>query len=167
MSFEAGERILLANKRDTLDFGEALGKHAHPGLLVLLAGELGTGKTTLVKGLARGMGARPIDVASPTYTIAKRYETPRGPLLHVDLYRMNGTACIEDTGAGEALERKDAVVAVEWADHIDLSDYPALHIRLEYHADSPESGRMAEVRADVETAGVLEKTLNEFRGHQL
>ena len=84
------------------------------GDLVLLVGELGAGKTTFVRGLARGMGLD-ADVMSPTFQLVRVYAGDP-PLAHVDLYRLGDTAELEGLGLDELLE--DAVVVVEWGDRL-------------------------------------------------
>ncbi len=86
------------------------------GLVVSLAGALGTGKTVFVKGLAAGLGVDPEAVSSPTFAIAHEYAGPAGRrLAHVDLYRIQSIAELEDAGFLDLLE-PGAVIAVEWGD---------------------------------------------------
>jgi len=107
---------LSASPEQTLTLGEAVGRNARAGDLIALVGELGSGKTLFVGGLARGLGVEPAaHVTSPTFTIMHRY-TGRLPLYHIDLYRLDGPADLYDVGLEEYLEG-DGVVAVEWADH--------------------------------------------------
>lgn len=80
-------------------------------LLILLAGDYGTGKTTFVQGLARGLGISAV-VRSPSYNIMKKYEDGRLPLVHADLYRTGSEADIEELGLIE--ETGDGILAVEW-----------------------------------------------------
>ncbi|PYR75241.1 MAG: tRNA (adenosine(37)-N6)-threonylcarbamoyltransferase complex ATPase subunit type 1 TsaE [Acidobacteria bacterium] len=93
--------------------GERLAPLLKPGDVVLLYGELGAGKTALVRGLARGLSADPEDVSSPTFTIIQEYHG-RVTLYHVDLYRLDPLE-IEDLGL-EDLVCGDGIVAIEWAD---------------------------------------------------
>jgi len=85
-----------------------------PGDVVLLYGDLGAGKTAFVRGLARGIGANPDDVSSPTFTLVQEYAGPRLTLFHVDLYRL-APAEIDDLGL-EDLVSGNGVVAIEWAE---------------------------------------------------
>jgi tRNA threonylcarbamoyladenosine biosynthesis protein TsaE len=93
--------------------GAALAGALAPGDLVLVRGELGAGKTTLVRGAARALGVE-TPVTSPTFTIAQRYEG-RVPVAHLDAYRLTGP---DDEEMGLALEAigEDAVAFVEWPD---------------------------------------------------
>ena len=95
--------------------GEAVGKHVCAGDLIALVGELGSGKTLFVGGLARGLGVDPTAyVSSPTFTIMHRY-LGRLPLYHIDLYRIDTPAALSTVGLEEYLEG-DGVAAVEWAE---------------------------------------------------
>jgi tRNA threonylcarbamoyladenosine biosynthesis protein TsaE len=116
-----------------------------PPLLVLLSGELGSGKTTLAKGIISGLGAaREEDVTSPTFTLVHVFrvlprERPRqgepsagNKVYHVDLYRVADFHDLETLGLEDALS-EPAVLLVEWSDRFHLrSDWPRLTIHLEH-----------------------------------
>lgn len=100
----------------TRALGEAVGRLADAGDLIALTGELGTGKTLFVGGLARGLGVDPaIYVSSPTFTIMHRY-CGRLPLYHIDLYRIETPEAFASLGLDEYLAG-DGVAAIEWAEH--------------------------------------------------
>ena len=103
-----------STEAETGAVGESLGRTLAPGRVILLYGDLGAGKTAFVRGLARGLGANPEDVSSPTFTIVQEYAGTKATLYHVDLYRL-GPAEIDDLGL-EDLIAGDGVVAIEWAD---------------------------------------------------
>jgi tRNA threonylcarbamoyladenosine biosynthesis protein TsaE len=103
-----------ANESETEAAGEALGRELRPGDVVLLYGDLGAGKTAFVRGIARGIGANPDDVSSPTFTIVQEYAGPSATLYHVDLYRLE-PAEIDDLGL-EDLVSGEGIVAIEWAE---------------------------------------------------
>ena len=104
-----------------------------PGWTVLLYGNLGAGKTTFVRGLAEGLGVPPEDVSSPTFTLVQRYDG-RVPLYHVDLYRVEHPADVDDLGLDE-LVAAGAVVVVEWAERLPRRPLIGLEVRLEDAGD--------------------------------
>ncbi|HYL51712.1 MAG TPA: tRNA (adenosine(37)-N6)-threonylcarbamoyltransferase complex ATPase subunit type 1 TsaE [Acidimicrobiia bacterium] len=98
--------------QETESVGAALGQFLHEGDLVVIGGDLGAGKTTFVKGVARALGVRD-PVTSPTFTIVQEYEG-RVPVAHVDIYRLQRVQELHDLGLEEMLD--DRVVLVEWGD---------------------------------------------------
>jgi tRNA threonylcarbamoyladenosine biosynthesis protein TsaE len=103
---------------ETESAGEELGRRLRRGDLVLLKGELGAGKTTFVRGVARGTGSS-VPVASPTFQLVRIYPG-RVQLAHVDLYRLEKADELRDLGLDELLEAGAAVV--EWGDRLDVED---------------------------------------------
>jgi tRNA threonylcarbamoyladenosine biosynthesis protein TsaE len=112
-----GGPIRLADAAATEAFGEALGRQLRGGDVVALQGGLGAGKTTLARGVLRGLGHRG-DVTSPTFPIVLTYEPPdtRLPAWHVDLYRIEDEAELEELGLDEA--RVDGVLLIEWPERL-------------------------------------------------
>lgn len=102
----------LPDEAATLALGAALARAIEPGLVVYLRGELGAGKTTWTRGFVRGLGGDPEQVASPTYAVLHRYDTPRGRVFHLDLYRL-GPDGAWGLGLDEELAPGDFLVA-EW-----------------------------------------------------
>ena len=105
---------VTASEEETSRAGESLAASLQAGDLVLLYGQLGAGKTAFVRGLARGLGATPDDVSSPTFTLIQEYAGERATLYHVDLYRLD-PAEVGDLGLDD-LVSGDGIVAIEWAD---------------------------------------------------
>jgi tRNA threonylcarbamoyladenosine biosynthesis protein TsaE len=101
---------------ETEALGEAWGRTAQSGLVIALSGDLGTGKTQLVKGLARGLGVT-ARVHSPTFTLVNEYGGGRLKLFHLDLYRLETPAQILSAGVEEFLE-PDGVAVIEWAERL-------------------------------------------------
>lgn len=126
-----GLRVVTHSAEGTRALGYALAELCEPGDLVVLAGGLGGGKTTFVRGLAAGLGV-PETVVSPTFVLAREYHG-RLPLVHADVYRLERTAELDELGL---FETDDAVVAVEWGSAVDAS-LPAE--RLEVSLDHPEA----------------------------
>ena len=114
MSRTASRELETATEAETSAAGEELGRTLRAGTVVLLYGDLGAGKTAFVRGLARGVGANPDDVSSPTFTLVQEYAGPSLTLFHVDLYRLE-PAEIDDLGL-EDLVSGEGVVAIEWAE---------------------------------------------------
>ncbi len=115
---------------ETIEFGRHLAKSLQPGDVIALTGDLGAGKTCLVKGIALGLGVTQ-DVTSPTYTIIHEYRGGRLPLMHVDLYRLDTVQQAIATGIEEYLNG-DGVTVIEWAEKIaGLLPEQAKRIRIE------------------------------------
>ncbi len=105
---------------DTVEVGRKLAAILKPPQLLLLRGDLGTGKTTLVKGIAQALdAAEPDEVTSPTFTLLHEYDGTQGgkpvKLFHLDVYRLEGERQLETLGLEELLT-PDALVLVEWGD---------------------------------------------------
>jgi tRNA threonylcarbamoyladenosine biosynthesis protein TsaE len=122
--------VRLEDAAATERFGAALAEHLRAGDMIALFGALGAGKTTLARGLLRGLGHRG-DVASPTFPIVQAYAPPetRLPVWHVDLYRIEDTSELEEIGLEEA--REDAALLVEWPERLPYLPADALRLRLE------------------------------------
>jgi tRNA threonylcarbamoyladenosine biosynthesis protein TsaE len=114
-----GEQV-TRSEDETEALAADLGRRFCGGEVVLLSGELGAGKTAFVRGLARGVGADPEEVASPTFVLLTQYPG-RLTLHHADLYRLAGNGDDHELGL-EDLPGPGAVLAVEWAER--LSDIP-------------------------------------------
>ncbi len=118
-----------ASEDETIAAGEEIGRSLPRRALVLLIGNLGAGKTTLAKGIVKGLGAAaPEEVASPTFTLIHEYGDR---VYHVDLYRIDEERDVRTLGLDELLDR-DAVMLVEWGERFP-SLWPAdrIEIRLE------------------------------------
>jgi tRNA threonylcarbamoyladenosine biosynthesis protein TsaE len=110
------EAIGSASERDTVSVGQRLAERLRAGSVVLLSGELGTGKTAFVRGLALGLGIDPNEVSSPTFALIQEYRGGRVPLYHADLYRLT-TREAEDLGL-EELAEAGGVLAIEWPERL-------------------------------------------------
>ena len=108
--------IVTHSQSETEAVGRELAARLTAGSVVLLYGELGAGKTALVRGLAEGLGVMPDDVSSPTFTLMQEYRGGRLPLIHVDLYRLDDRREVDDLGLEELGE--GAVLAIEWAEKL-------------------------------------------------
>ena len=110
-------RIHIANEKDTEKLGEKIGQKVQPGTVIALIGDLGTGKTTLTKSIARGLGVTET-VTSPTFNIIREYRSGRLPLYHFDVYRIGDPDEMFELGYEEYFYG-DGVCVVEWADIIE------------------------------------------------
>ena len=101
--------------RDTLDaWGRAVGAALPRPVVITLSGDLGAGKTTLARALCAGLGVTNLeDVTSPTFSLVQQYEAPRGPITHVDLYRLRSDAELDALGWDE-LVATAPVLLIEW-----------------------------------------------------
>lgn len=126
------EEITTGSAEETIEYGRRLGETLHPPLLVLLSGELGSGKTTLTKGIVAGLdAASEDDVTSPTFTLLHEYGRGR-QVFHGDLYRLETFHDFETLGI-EDLFAQPAIVILEWSDKFPLkAPWPQLRIQLEH-----------------------------------
>src|SRR5918995_6875121 len=109
------EVVTTNSENETFALGRTIAGSLQPGTFVLLHGDLGAGKTAFVRGMAAGLGADPGDVSSPTFVLIQHYKG-RIPLVHVDLYRLESGAAVDDLGLEEMAS--GAVVAIEWAERL-------------------------------------------------
>jgi tRNA threonylcarbamoyladenosine biosynthesis protein TsaE len=122
--------ITTHSETETSDVGRRLAETLGRGSVVLLVGDLGAGKTALVRGLAEGLGVAPAEVSSPTFTLIQEYRGGRVPLFHVDLYRLNDPREIDDLGLEEL--GTDSVLAIEWAEKLPRPIADAIEVRIEH-----------------------------------
>ena len=130
------EEFITHSAEETTAWGRELALRLKAPLLVLLSGDLGSGKTTLTKGIVSGLGAaREEDVTSPTFTLLHSYGEGRGEgqqVFHGDLYRIENFHDFETLGM-EDLFAKPGIVILEWSERFPLeAPWPALRIRLEH-----------------------------------
>ena len=124
------ERAFLPDEQATLDYARVLRPYLQPGALVFLRGELGAGKTTLVRGILRNFGHAG-SVKSPTYTLLEPYESAFGSVYHFDFFRIADSQELEFIGIDELID-SDAIKFVEWAERVtDRLPAPDLEIRIE------------------------------------
>ncbi|WP_446897762.1 tRNA (adenosine(37)-N6)-threonylcarbamoyltransferase complex ATPase subunit type 1 TsaE [Clostridium sp. LBM24168] len=124
-------RFLSKDVKDTMLLGEKLGRLLRPGDIICLNGELGTGKTHFVKGLAKGLDIEDT-ITSPTFTIVNEYNG-RLKLYHFDVYRVNDPDEIEAIGFDEYIF-SNAVSVIEWSDYIEQL-IPEEHMKININKD--------------------------------
>lgn len=134
-------RAATADSAEALqEQGRQLARALPPFAVVVLIGELGAGKTTLMKGVAEGWGVASADeVTSPTYTLIHEYERGGRHLLHLDLYRIETGAQLETLGLDDVLrppgEGERKLVAIEWGERVE-DQLPRPYLRLEITPDA-------------------------------
>jgi len=133
-----------ASEEETIALGERLARDLPPKQVVLLIGQLGAGKTTLAKGIVKGLGAaEPDEVSSPTFTLIHEY---RGRVFHVDLYRLENEREAQSVGL-EDLFDLEAVVLIEWGERFrDLLPPERIEIQIRPMADERREIEVREVR---------------------
>ncbi len=123
--------VIIRSEEDTRAFGLELGKSLKPGTVLALIGDLGTGKTTLTKYIAEGLGVAEM-LTSPTFTIVREYHSGRLPLYHFDVYRLESADDLFEIGAEEYFYG-GGVSVVEWADQVaEILPDETLCIFIEY-----------------------------------
>jgi tRNA threonylcarbamoyladenosine biosynthesis protein TsaE len=113
------KKVIIQTKSafETIRIGRSIGRHLRSGDVVALVGELGTGKTQFIKGLAAGAGVgRPTYISSPSFTLINEYPG-RVPFYHLDLFRLEQEKEAEDLGLEDYFQ-SGGIVAIEWADKI-------------------------------------------------
>ena len=126
--------MITQSETETHGLARELSLTLKAGDVLLLSGDLGSGKTTFVRGLAEGLGIDPDDVSSPTFTLLHEYRGGRLTLYHADLYRLDKTAT-DDLGLEETGVR-DGVLAIEWPDRLSHDIPGATVVRLEVVDDA-------------------------------
>ncbi len=117
------------SEEETISLGERLARELPRPAVVLLVGDLGAGKTTLAKGIVKGLGAAgPDEVSSPTFTLVHEY----GHVYHIDLYRLDEAREAEGLGLDELFDRNDGVVLIEWGERFpEIMPPERIEVRIE------------------------------------
>lgn len=137
--------IPLEGEGETLRLGEEIGQRAFPGAVIGLTGPLGAGKTTLVRGIAAGMGIHEgYVVSSPTFSILQNYPCRELSLWHLDLYRIEGPDDLDSTGYRDTVGG-DRVLVVEWVER-EPEVLPHEHLMVEMEYSGKGEGRVALLR---------------------
>lgn len=120
------------SSEETIAKGREIAGKLRAPILVLMKGDLGSGKTTLTKGIISGLGAaREEDVTSPTFNLVHEFHN-HCKVYHVDLYRIENFHDLESLGLEDALSEK-AIVIIEWPEHFTFrTDWPTVEIRLDH-----------------------------------
>lgn len=127
--------MTLLTESQLQDHGVALGQRLPPGSVVLFRGEVGAGKTTFIKSIARGLGVSTA-TASPTFALVHRYPGLRGPVFHVDCYRLRSSQEARDLDWEGMVDEGDAIL-IEWPDQAGPWLPPASHQFTLSHVEDP------------------------------
>ena len=144
--------------KETKKLGERIGARLTGNIVLALTGDLGSGKTSFVQGLARGLEV-PNDyyITSPSYTLINQYPG-RHPLFHVDLYRLEDPMDFEDIGLYDILD-EDYVVVIEWADKIGRELLPD-HVAIKFEISGDTSRKICLSAHGVKAVNLLKEVRN-------
>ncbi|MEN9204072.1 MAG: tRNA (adenosine(37)-N6)-threonylcarbamoyltransferase complex ATPase subunit type 1 TsaE [Thermostichus sp. DG_1_6_bins_120] len=151
--------LQLPSVAATQSLAALIGRMADPGLILLLEGNLGSGKTTFVQGLGQGLGIpEPID--SPTFVLLQEYYSGRIPLFHCDLYRLDSISA-EDLGL-EELWNGQGITAIEWPQHLSHLPSTYLWLHLQSHPEMDGSRFLHIKGKGASTAQLWQQVLSAF-----
>jgi tRNA threonylcarbamoyladenosine biosynthesis protein TsaE len=144
VQLETTRRLELSGLEELRRFAASLAASLAPGQVWLLRGDLGAGKTTLVREVCAALGVARHKVVSPSFTLLQEYEGGRLPVVHVDLYRLDAGRGLDSLGLEEQFARTDSVMFIEWPDSAGDRIPPwALSLGLEF--GSAEGARVLTV----------------------
>ena len=135
--------MLLKNLEETIKFGHNFSLELKAKSIILLKGQIGAGKTSLVKGIAEGLQIKE-NITSPTFALSHHYNSGKLPLIHMDLYRLEETSSAQELflEEEEELEQNNGIMVIEWPEKIIsiVDDYWLIEIKY-----SEESGRILKI----------------------
>jgi tRNA threonylcarbamoyladenosine biosynthesis protein TsaE len=144
--------FISRSPEETIALGERLSRGLRPGDCLALVGELGAGKTTLIKGIARGLGISEDEVISPTFMLIREHRGGRLPLYHVDAYRISRPEELQEIGLEEYLLSDEGITVIEWADRVRKIIPPGC-IWIKIEIISPDGRRIFISRPHTPSAG--------------
>jgi tRNA threonylcarbamoyladenosine biosynthesis protein TsaE len=123
------QKIVTSSVEETKNFAEEFAKTLNKGDVLCFYGDLGSGKTSFVQGLAKGLGIER-RIISPTFIIVRSYDIDKGAFYHIDLYRTESKNDLISLGIDQLLESKDNILAIEWAEKLkDLKPNRRIDLR--------------------------------------
>ena len=139
MRRDVQDPLLAASPEETRTAGSSFASTLRPGHVVALHGDLGSGKTTFVRGVVEGLGGNPDPVSSPTFVIVQSYASPVAQIHHMDAYRIRAESELDEMGFDEYFDGA-SIVLVEWPERV-LSRLPAatVHVTLAHHSETTRS----------------------------
>ena len=158
-------RLETSSPEETEALGTAIGRCLHLPWVVALDGELGTGKTRLVHGLAKGLGLHDAAISSSSFVLAVRHDGPTGSLAHLDAYRLEGVHALESIGFEEMLQDPSLGLAIEWASRIESAlPRERLDVRLEHVGETTRAFEIDDHRSDEKERERLRESVTPFLG---
>ena len=142
--------MILKNLEDTIEYGKQFSACLQPGTVIALSGDLGAGKTTFCKAIAKGLGVQET-ITSPTFTIVCEYDSGRLPLYHFDVYRVHDSEELFEIGF-EDYFHKGGVCLIEWADLLEDGLLPQDAIKINLAYGSNENERILTVQMPMPTS---------------
>jgi tRNA threonylcarbamoyladenosine biosynthesis protein TsaE len=140
------ERQITSNSpEETFELGAALGKQLRGGEVVLLTGGLGAGKTLFTKGILSSFDFDVDEVTSPSFALVNLYRAGRFNIYHIDLWRAGNQDAAFSVGLEEIIEEDDAIVVIEWAEHLGVFSFHSPVYRV-YLAGDGEEPRTITIR---------------------
>ena len=127
-------RVITYSPEETVALGKAFARMVKEGDTVILKGTLGSGKTTFMRGVAKGFGCRK-RVASPSFTLVRQYKGRKGMLYHIDLYRLSGRQLFS-FGLEDYLDDHNARVFIEWGEKIEAMLRRYIRVEFFFHTET-------------------------------
>ncbi len=126
-------KYLAKNEKESMEIGEKFAALVKGGDIVCLYGDLGAGKTTFVKGLAKALGVKK-NITSPTFALLNIYPTKKAKIVHIDTYRLKNEQELIDIGIEDYLGAPDSICVVEWPEKMQmlLKNKKTLQIKIEH-----------------------------------
>ncbi|MBU0634576.1 MAG: tRNA (adenosine(37)-N6)-threonylcarbamoyltransferase complex ATPase subunit type 1 TsaE [Candidatus Omnitrophica bacterium] len=153
--------LITESPHKTRKLGETIAAFLKPNTIIALCGKLGSGKTMLAKGIARGLGIDEHSVVSPSFVLMREYHRGRLPFFHSDLYRLESKERIMELGVEDYLNRK-GVLAVEWADKTK-GILPLEHLRITINFLSKNRRRFSFCAAGRRHRDILKRITKKLR----
>ena len=156
---ETKTRLATSSAFETEQLGETIATTIVPPIVLAIDGEMGAGKTQLVRGLAKGLGLDPAEISSPTFVICALHEGACR-LVHMDAYRLGSLDELETIGYEEMLEEHSLVMAIEWASRImDAIPEKRIEIRIAHRGETSRGIEVIDRRDDSHQRARLSETL--------
>lgn len=141
------QQIFLKDEQETLRVGKEISAHLKAGDIVKITGELGAGKTTLVRGIVAGFSGDSSQVHSPTFSLVHEYECPTVSIKHCDFYRLPDGSFLEEFGGWEFFA-EEKIYLLEWPEKIGLFESINLKRFIDVHLEIDSNGRKIFLPAD-------------------